>query len=65
MEIPPGVGALPLHDGWRVFLHGDFIDAEVDAAEVHAVHREGCGRREQYKHFEPVLVCCGFFLTIR
>ena len=47
VEIPPGVGALPLHDGRRVFLRGDFIDAEVDAAEVHAVHREGCGRREQ------------------
>ena len=46
MEIPPGVCALPLHDGRRVFLRGDFIDAEVDAAEVHAVHREGCGRRE-------------------
>ena len=19
----------------------------------------------KYKHFEPVLVCCGFFLTVR
>ena len=46
VEIPPRVGALPLHDGRRVFLPGDFIDAEVDAAEIHTVDREWCDRRE-------------------
>ena len=43
-------------------LNQNFVNDEICAEDAHNHHEFPLNKN---KHFEPVLVCCGYFLTVR
>ena len=71
-DLGPGAGlgaTKPLLSAQWMAAAGTLFPAFPASSQHSAVHNTQCWGQivgtEQNKHFEPVLVCCGFFLTVR